>query len=54
MKPAAASRPVASNPGRHVDLGEKTPMSNLYVRMLQEFGVDQRGFGDANGVLRKV
>ena len=44
----------ALKPGRHVDLGEKTPMSNLYVRMLQEFGVNQRDFGDANGVLRKI
>ncbi|MFC7335823.1 DUF1552 domain-containing protein [Haloferula chungangensis] len=42
------------NPGRHVDLGEDTPMSNLYVRMLNEFGVQKKDFGDSNGVLRKI
>lgn len=44
----------AFKPGRHVDLGEDTPMSNLYVRMLDEFGVKKRDFGDANGLLRKI
>ena len=44
----------ALSPGRHRELGEKTPMSNLYVRLLQEFGVKNPGFGDANGVLKKV
>ncbi len=42
------------SPGRHVDLGGKTPLSNLYVRMLDEFGVKQRRFGDSTGKLRKI
>ncbi len=40
--------------GRHVDLGEEVPLSNLYVRMLNEFGVNKRDFGDSNGMLKKV
>jgi hypothetical protein len=44
----------AFKPGRHNDLGEATPMSNLYVRMLNEFGVDAKRFGDSSGALRKV
>lgn len=41
-------------PGRHNDTGGGTPVSNLYVRMLQEFGVDTKRFGDSTGALRKV
>lgn len=44
----------AFQPGRHVDLGEKVPLSNLYVRMLNEFGVNTRSFGDSTGSLKKV
>lgn len=44
----------AFKPGRHVDLGENVPMANLYLRMLEEFGVKERRFGDSTGVLRKV
>jgi hypothetical protein len=44
----------AFTPGRHVDLGKKTPMSNLYVRMLHEFGVPSSEFGDSNGMLKKA
>lgn len=44
----------AFKPGRHVDLGEKVPLSNLYVRMLNEFGVKTKRFGDSTGELRKV
>jgi hypothetical protein len=44
----------AFSPGRHVDLGEDVPMANLYLRMLDEFGVPQKQFGDSNGVLRKI
>ena len=40
--------------GRHVDLGGHTPMSNLYVRMLNEFGVKTRKFGDSSGKLRDI
>jgi hypothetical protein len=41
-------------PGRHVDMGEDIPLSNLYVRMLNEFGVNEKRFGDSTGVLRKI
>ena len=44
----------AFNPGRHVDLGEDVPLSNLYLRMLHEFGVDDKRFGDSTGALKKV
>jgi hypothetical protein len=44
----------AFKPGRHNDLGEATPMSNLYVRMLNEFGVDAKRFGDSQGSLHKA
>lgn len=44
----------AFNPGRHLDLGERVPMANLHLRMLEEFGVKQKGFGDSTGVLRKI
>ena len=41
-------------PGRHVKLGEKTPMTNLYVRMLNLMGVPTDRFGDSTGVLTAV
>ena len=44
----------AFTPGRHVDLGEDVPLSNLYLRMLEEFGVKEKRFGDSTGALRKV
>ncbi len=44
----------AFTPGRHVDLGEDVPLSNLYLRMLEEFGVNEKRFGDSTGSLRKV
>ena len=44
----------AFNPGRHVDLGEEVPLSNLYVRMLNEFGVSTKSFGDSTGTLKKI
>lgn len=44
----------AFKPGRHVDLGENVPMSNLYLRMLDELGVKQKRFGDSTGALRKI
>jgi hypothetical protein len=44
----------AFKPGRHVDLGESVPMANLYLRMLDEFGLKERRFGDSTGTLRKV
>lgn len=44
----------AFTPGRHVDLGEDVPLSNLYLRMLEEFGVKDKRFGDSTGSLRKI
>jgi hypothetical protein len=44
----------AFKPGRHVDLGEDVPLANLYLRMLNEFGVNEERFGDSTGVLRKA
>lgn len=41
-------------PGRHVNLGEKTPMTNLYVRMLNIMGVPTDRFGDSTGILKTV
>lgn len=38
-------------PGRHVRLPKKTPMTNLYVRMLDELGVTVDHFGDSSGKL---
>lgn len=40
--------------GRHVDLGEKVPLSNLYVRMLNEYGVRDQSFGDSTGRLEII
>lgn len=38
-------------PGRHVKFADKTPMTNLYVRMLQELGIQADQFGDSTGKL---
>ena len=50
----AGSGGGAFTPGRHVDLGEQVPLSNLYVRMLNEFGVSTKSFGDPTGSLKKI
>ncbi len=44
----------AFSPGRHVELGEDVPMSNLYLRMLEEFGAKEKRFGDSTNSLRKI
>jgi len=44
----------AFTPGRHVELGEDVPLSNLYLRMLNEFGVNEKRFADSTGSLRKI
>lgn len=44
----------AFKPGKHVDLGENVPLANLYLRMLEEFGVSEKRFGDSTGVLGKI
>lgn len=36
-------------PGRHTDLGETTPMTNLYVSMMHKLGIQEGSFGDSNG-----
>ncbi len=41
-------------PGRHVDLGRDTPMTNLYVTMLNKMGVNATSFGDSTGALKDV
>jgi len=38
-------------PGRHVKFADKTPMTNMYVRMLHELGVQADSFGDSTGAL---
>lgn len=37
------------NPGRHVQLPDRTPLSNLFVRMINEMGVRQDRFSDSTG-----
>ena len=37
--------------GRHVVLGKKTPICNLYLSMLERAGVECRKFGDSTGTL---
>ncbi len=40
--------------GRHLVLKEDTPMTNMYLRMLQIMGVDARHIGDSTGILDKI
>jgi hypothetical protein len=42
------------NPGRHVMLGKSTPMTNLYVSMLDRMGVQAERVGDSTGKLEDV
>lgn len=44
----------ALSPGRHVKLDHDTPMTNLYVRMLNILGVPVKEFGDSDGVLKTI
>jgi hypothetical protein len=37
--------------GRHVKLGKKTPICNLYLEMLAALGVERSQFGDSTGRL---
>lgn len=39
------------NPGRHIKYAFNTPIANLYVAMLNKLGIQQKRFGDSNGVL---
>jgi hypothetical protein len=42
------------NPGRHVKLNEKVPMTNLYLAMLERMGVKAERMGDSTGVLENI
>jgi hypothetical protein len=39
------------NPGRHIILREETPLTNLYLSMLDRMGVPSEKFGDSSGRL---
>lgn len=41
----------ALKPGRHIDYGRDTPVTNLHLALLQRLGVRQKSFGDSTGVL---
>ena len=41
-------------PGRHVKLGKETPMTNLYLSMLDRMGVAAQRVGDSTGKLADV
>jgi hypothetical protein len=41
-------------PGRLVEAAEGTPMTNLYLSLLDKMGVDARRIGDSTGVLQGV
>jgi len=41
-------------PGRHVRYAKETPMSNLYVSMLERIGVQTGRFGDSTGPLKEL
>ncbi|MDZ4848662.1 MAG: DUF1552 domain-containing protein [Pirellulaceae bacterium] len=40
--------------GRHIEFGEKTPLCNLYLEMLDRVGMPMDSFGDSNGRLRDL
>ena len=40
--------------GRHLRLGSDTPMSNLFLSMLDRMGVAEESFGDATGRLAGI
>lgn len=44
----------ALTPGRHVNLGTNTPMTNLYVRLLDVAGIPVDRFGDSTGPLATI
>jgi hypothetical protein len=41
-------------PGRHVQYAQGTPMTNLYVSLLEHMGVSTEKFGDSNGKLEHL
>jgi len=40
--------------GRHIRLPDETPLTNLYVTMLNRMGVPTMSFGDSTGELAAV
>lgn len=44
----------AFTPGRHINVGDEVPMTNLYMRMLEEMGVPEPRVGDSTGVLKGI
>ena len=40
--------------GRHLKLKEKTPLTNLYLSMLQRMGVEVDSFSDSTGILSEL
>lgn len=42
------------NPGTHIQTAEKTPMTNLYLAMLERMGVKAERLGDSTGVLSNI
>ena len=44
----------AFTPGRHLEPSDNTPMTNLYVTMLNTMGVKANSFGDSTGALKGV
>lgn len=42
------------NPGRHVEFGKDTPMTNLYVTLLDHAGAKVERIGDSTGALKNV
>jgi len=47
----AGSGGGAWSPGRHIRYADNTPMANLFLAMLEAFGVVEDEFGDSTGVL---
>jgi len=41
-------------PGRHVEFPKETPMTNLYLSMLDRMGVKAEKFGDSTGKLERI
>jgi hypothetical protein len=44
----------ALHPGRHIKLPDPTPMTNLYLALLERLGVRAERVGDSTGLLREV
>jgi len=40
--------------GRHIELAERTPLSNLHLTVLGKVGIEQEFFGDSTGVIAGV